>query len=226
MQYTKPFENKILPNLYSKRVVELIREFILNGGCKPGDWLRESELVEQLEVSRSPIREALQRLELEGLVQLVPYKGAYVTKLTLTEIRELGEVREALEVKAVSLACERATESDLNDLEAFLALSEKALSSNRYSEYPWNFDFHNQLARCSGNSVLAGKIYEIGARLLLTRFESGSKKGRARKAFVEHQRIFQALKERNASKAVKRVREHIQAFVRMMDDSRMGGDNS
>ena len=97
-------------------VFNTLRQAILRGELKPGERLMESQLANKLGVSRTPIREALRKLELEGLVNMVPRKGAEVADITEKSLRDVLEVRKALEELSVQLACEKITEEEIEEL--------------------------------------------------------------------------------------------------------------
>ena len=98
-------------------VFENLREAIVEGGLKPGQRLMEVQLAEQLGVSRTPVREAIRKLELEGLVVMIPRKGAYVANMSLKDVIDVLEIRASLEGLAASLAAERITDEDIKKLE-------------------------------------------------------------------------------------------------------------
>ena len=98
-------------------VFENLREAILEGKLKPGQRLMEVQLAEQLGVSRTPIREAIRKLELEGLVVMLPRKGAYVANMSFKDLIDVLEIRASLEGLAASLAAERRRDEDIEELE-------------------------------------------------------------------------------------------------------------
>ena len=202
-------KNSITSHSLTDQVTALIKETILKGEFKPGARLNEIQLSEFLAISRSPVREAIQRLSMEGFVTLVPRKGAFITKLNAKEIEDLFEVREALEMKSAALATQRATGRQLNSISALLDRTESVLKENAYSEYPWNFDLHLQLAKLSQNSFLEKKIHEVNARLLLIRHRSGTESGRAWKAFNEHKEIFECIRRGDQESALSAFRSHL-----------------
>ena len=118
-------------------VFDALREAILSGTLKPGDRLMEVQLAEEMGVSRTPVREAIRKLELEGLVVMVPRKGAYVSGLSLKDAADLFEIRQSLEGLAASLAAERITDEEIKMLEdSFKQLVEatKKSSCGRHNE--------------------------------------------------------------------------------------------
>lgn len=195
--------------VYVVQVGEMLKKDILNGKYLPGDRLNELELAASMGVSRSPIREALQRLAKEGLVELNPRKGVFVAKLTLEEVQELFELRETLEIKSAELAAQRITDDELNQLSKLLDDTSDIIQRKKYRQYPWNLDFHKQIASCTKNRYLEEKIYDINVHLLLVRHKSGAEIGRAEKALWEHKKTFEALKKRDVSLAKKLMEEHI-----------------
>lgn len=98
-------------------VFENLREAIVEGRLKPGQRLMEVQLAEQLGVSRTPVREAIRKLELEGLVVMLPRKGAYVANMSLKDLKDVLEIRASLEGLAASLAAERISDEDIKKLE-------------------------------------------------------------------------------------------------------------
>ena len=98
-------------------VFNTLRQAILKGELEPGERLMEIQLAERLGVSRTPIREAIRKLELEGLVLMIPRKGAEVAKISARSLRDVLEVRRALEELAIELACQRMSEEDVGNLQ-------------------------------------------------------------------------------------------------------------
>ena len=113
----KDFEMTIDEYLPLRDVVfNTLRRAILKGELEPGERLMEIALANKLGVSRTPIREAIRKLELEGLVVMIPRKGAEVARITEKDLRDVLEVRTSLEKLAIELACDRITEDDIHDL--------------------------------------------------------------------------------------------------------------
>ncbi len=194
---------------YAVQVGQMLKKSILNGVYGPGSRLNEAELAESMGVSRSPIREAIQRLAKEGLVELVPRKGSFVTSLKLDEVKELFELREVLEIKAPELAAQRISNQELSQLSKLLVDTSDLIKRKKYRQYPWNLDFHKQIASCAKNRYLLEKIYDTNVHLLLVRHKSGLETGRAEKALQEHKRIFEAIRNKDAGSAGQFMKEHI-----------------
>ncbi len=194
---------------YTEQAREVIKHLIFSGTYKPGERLKEAELSKQLGISRSPVREAIQSLANEGLVRLAPQRGAFVAAFDVGEIRELYEVRIALECLAVRRAVEKATFGQLEELGKLLKSTEDTLKSSDSASYPRDLDFHRQICRLAQNDTLLDHASEIHAQLQLARLRSSSKPGRARKAYEEHVAIYEALKEGNVEKAGETMRSHL-----------------
>ena len=108
-------------------VFKTLRQAILKGELEPGERLMEIQLAERLGVSRTPIREAIRKLELEGLVLMIPRKGAEVARIAENNLRDVLEVRRTLEELAVDLACQRMTEDELEELKKTQELFAQAI---------------------------------------------------------------------------------------------------
>jgi GntR family transcriptional regulator, gluconate operon transcriptional repressor len=132
-----------------------IRDNILNGTLRPGQQLVQAEIAAQMKVSRAPVREALRHLEEEGLVESVPYRGTFVSRVTRRDILELYSLRGALEALAVRLIIQSARKSDLEELEGIVALMASAAESkNDEAMNDADIDFHNRLCQLSGHRHL------------------------------------------------------------------------
>ncbi|MFH0960541.1 MAG: GntR family transcriptional regulator [Pseudomonadota bacterium] len=194
---------------FSEQVYNLVKESILKGIYKPGQKLNEIELCQRLGVSRGPIREAFQRLNQEGLVKLQPHKGGIVPCPSLEEIEALFEVREALEGLAVRLAVERAEREEIRSLFSFLRDTRRAIINDKYSVYPWDHDFHLQIAKCARNPKLEESINKLNSQLMLARHLSGSSMGRANEVCREHMRVVEALQKKDSQRAEEAMLKHL-----------------
>ncbi len=193
-----------------ERVLDKLREAILSGRFQPGQRLIERELVEQLGVSRTPIREALRKLELEGLVTTLPYKGPVVTRPSLKDARELYQVRAALEGQATALLATRATQEDLERLEAHLRAAEEAVrKGNLQVVLAANNAFHDELAHRCGNGLLESLINNLRNRIILLRVESLSLPGRPPRSVAEHREILDRVRAQDPEGARRSMEAHI-----------------
>ncbi|HKI57123.1 MAG TPA: GntR family transcriptional regulator [Trueperaceae bacterium] len=193
----------------TEQVYRRVRDLLLEGGYGPGERLSEVTLAERLEVSRGPVREALERLAQEGLVVRVPRRGTYVRHYARSEVRELMELRRVLETAAARLATERAGDEALERMRALQQAADVMVGSG--SGYPPDKDFHQAVVRLAGNGALersAGLVYD---QLRLARSLSAQRNGRAREAWREHAAILRALLARDEAAVEAAVAAHLAA---------------
>ena len=132
-----------------------LRQAILKGELEPGERLMEMQLAEQLGVSRTPIREAIRKLELEGLVLMIPRRGAIVAKITEKDLKDVLEVRASLERLSTKLACERMEEETIEELREAQEAFKAALRGDDITlQAQKDVEFHTYIARCSKNKVI------------------------------------------------------------------------
>ena len=191
-------------------VYEHLKEAILVGRFRPGERLLEAELADQMGVSRTPVREAMRRLEREGLVVLRPFRGAEVVRVPREKAEQLFQVREALESLAARLAASRVGPADLLVLRSIV---EQAQVAAQDGDYPGvnalNRRFHAELARVSGNTPLATLLEQIQDHIDLLRVAALSRPGRPEEAIAEHAAIVEALAAGDGARAEVLVRDHI-----------------
>jgi len=192
-------------------VLDAIREAIINGTLKPRERLMEIQLAEELGVSRTPIREALRKLELEGFIVMVPRKGAYVADISFKDIADVFEIRAALEALAAGLAAERITDEELEEMERLVA--EKAESiANQDMEKLIKVDtlFHEAIYKASRNQRLTSIISNLREQIQRYRTTSLSYPGRMQRSLEEHRSIVEAIQSRDPQIAQQVAREHIE----------------
>lgn len=201
----------VTDNLPARELVfRKLREAILVGAFQPGERLRERELVSRMGVSRTPIREALRKLELEGLITTVPYKGPTVTMPTPDSARQLYETRAALEGQAVALFTKRADGAAVDRLRVLIKESERALARrNPAGVLDANNAFHDAIASDCGNTLLQSLIMNLRDRIVLLRVESLSYPGRRSRSIAEHKAIVRLIERGDAAGARALVEEHI-----------------
>ena len=144
------------------RVFRHLREDILNGVYKDHEELREVTIGEELGVSRTPVREALRQLELEGLVTIIPNKGAYVTAITRKDVKDIYKIRSQLEGLCANWATKYITDAQIEELEEIVYLTEFHVSKG-HSEQVFELDnkFHETLYQASGSKVLANVLTDF-----------------------------------------------------------------
>ncbi len=192
-------------------VAETLREAIVNGALKPGERLMEIQLAEELGVSRTPVREAIRKLELEGFVVMIPRRGTYVADLSIKDINEVFEIRTALDVLAAGLAVERITEDELEQLERLLVEIGELIEGDDIDKIvEVDSQFHDILYRASRNDRLVGIINNL--REQFTRFRSISIQypGRMKISVEEHCHLVEAIAARNTDLAQQIAREHME----------------
>lgn len=193
-------------------VFETIREAIISGRLPPGERLMEMQLADDLGVSRTPVREAIRKLELEGFVVMIPRKGAYVSGLSFKEIADVYEIRGALEGLAAALAAERATEQEIEDMERLLVKIAACIEEGKMDRIiELDSDFHNSLYKASHNQRLVQMISLLLEQIQRYRVTTLSHPGRARAALEEHRSILEAIAKRNVKRAQELARDHVES---------------
>lgn len=208
---TEPGITQRLPrdHTFSYRTESVLREMILDGNIAPGQRLNEVALASSLGISRGPLREAIQRLTGEGLLTSVSHRGAYVRTFERAEVVELYELRAALELHAVRLVSERASDDDIADLESMLSETQHRMDSARRRAYPQELDFHLRLVMLTGNQALTRVALESHRQISLARTMSAHVPMRARAAVVEHSDLVAALRDRDTDRALAMMAEHL-----------------
>ncbi|MBU8597390.1 hypothetical protein CHH78_13230 [Shouchella clausii] len=193
----------------NERVFLKLKEMIINGELKPGQKITELHLSKQLNASRTPVRDALRRLELENLVNLLPSQGAEVTKLSKRTIIDLYECRAVLEGLAIRQATEKISQDDLILFEESTLLAENYfLQGNIEKVVEKNTFFHDQLMNLSNNSPLIQMMNGIRTQIIRYRKITGDV-GFRESFLTEHKDILKALLARDAEQAESLMRAHI-----------------
>jgi DNA-binding GntR family transcriptional regulator len=199
-------------NSFSDRVERALRDRILHGVVAPGDRLNEVEIAGELGVSRGPIREALQRLASDGLVELQAHRGAFVRRLGPAEVRDLFEVRLALETTVARLAAERATDAQLADLDA-LVRAGSGPTGHADVRFQGARDLHARLADVTGNAALIAHLTLVNQELRLLRTRSGEVPARVEHAVAEHAEIVAAVRAGDADGAAAAMEAHLRSAL-------------
>lgn len=211
-------------------VFESLREAIISGVLPPSERLMEIQLAEEMGVSRTPVREAIRKLELEGLVVMIPRKGAYVAGMSIKDIVDVFEIRGALEGLAAELASERVTDEELESMERYLVkISEEIESGDLSKVVETDTDFHTLIYKASRNARLSQIISNLREQIQRFRTTSLSFPGRMKIALEEHRKIVEAISSRDGELARKLAQEHIEnAENTMMNmiqhDTKLGGN--
>lgn len=201
--------------LLADRAFAHIRDLVAAGRLGPGDRVNELEIATALGISRGPVREAIQRLASAGLLVSEPNVGSRIVSIDATLVRQLYEVREALESMAAGLAAERMDAAERAVLVATLDQHEAAMNAGGSGNYPYSnddWDFHLRILAGAGNA-LAWRICgdELRDLFNLLRRQHGVGAGRARRALQEHRWIADAVVAGNADLAALLMSQHIRA---------------
>jgi DNA-binding GntR family transcriptional regulator len=183
--------------------------------------LDEKRLAAELGVSRTPVREALARLEHEGLVRIVPRRGVYIVRKTKAEIVEMIIAWGALEATAARLACERASDEEIGSLRPFVAsFQEEGAASAHIDEYSRaNLRFHARIIELGHSPVLSGMADGLLVHVRAIRRRTIGDSDRAERSVVDHLHIIEALEARDADLAERLVREHSLNLARHVEQT-------
>ncbi|EFE65959.1 GntR family transcriptional regulator [Streptomyces viridosporus] len=195
------------PGPLRDRVYEALLELITTRALRPGQHLVESELAGHLGVSRQPVREALQRLNTEGWVDLRPAQGAFVHEPTEEEADQLLTVRTLLEAEAARLAALNADSAGIEALEEILAQGLEAVASDDVdAAVALNARFHATIMELAGNTVLAGLAAQVDRRVRW--YYTPVARQRGGQSWVEHRDLIDAIADRDEQRATRLMREH------------------
>ena len=192
-------------------VFRTLRQAILTGEMKPGERLLEIHLANKLGVSRTPIREAIRMLELEGLVIMVPRRGAQVAQITEKSMSDVLEVRCALDELAVELACERITEEEKTELAETCKAFEKATATKQVHVIAKaDVEFHDIIFKAAGNPRLTQMINNLAEQMYRYRFEYIKDESQHQMLVEEHKHICESISNRDIAAAKEAIRTHIE----------------
>ena len=201
-------------------VFNTLRQAILRGELKPGERLMEIQLANKLGVSRTPIREAIRKLELEGLVLMIPRNGAEVAEITEKSLRDVLEVRRALEELAVELVCEKITDEQIQDLkgaaEDFKA-SLKEGDITRIAEA--DVKFHDVIYMATDNQKLIQLLNNLREQMYRYRVEYLKRSDFHQQLIDEHEEIIETIENGQKERAVQVVCQHVDNQVEAVMDT-------
>ena len=191
-------------------VLNTLRQAILKGELEPGERLMEIQLAERLGVSRTPIREAIRKLELEGLVLMIPRKGAEVAKISEKSLRDVLELRRSLEELAIELACQRMTEEEIDELEDAQRAFRKAVDSKDVMLMAETDEkYHEIIYQGTKNSRLVQILNNLREQMYRYRLEYIKDADKRQILLIEHDNILKAVRNRKVAEAKAAMREHI-----------------
>lgn len=201
---------KIVRRLLHEDVADRLRDRIVQGELVPGSRLNERVLCGELQLSRTPLREAFKTLASEGLVTLHPDRGASVTPITIATVRQIFEMLGALEGLAGELACRNITAAQFNEIRALHYQMLVHHARGELAEYfRYNQQIHIKMVEASGNPMLAQTYRKLNAHVRRARYMANLSPERWDRAVKEHEEILDALSERDSARLQTLLREHL-----------------
>lgn len=195
------------PDRQSDRAYHALKKMLLALQIPPGKLLSEAELMRELGVGRTPLREAVQRLVADGILTVIPRHGTQVTAISGEDLRQIMEIRIPLEVQAAQLAAERATEKEVAALEAALSESETESAPDYYILF--DYQMHTLIARAAHNKYLSeslARLYALSVRLFYSAHFQRERLDEMRK---EHRMVVDAIRSRDPRAAGEVMRSHL-----------------
>lgn len=197
------------PQRLTDTIYSLLRERILSGAFRPGDKLNVDQLAQQLNVSQTPIKGALTLLVAEGLVQVQPRRGTFVTEITEREVSEALTIRKTLELLAAETIVDHATPADVESLAELVTRIQNAVSVDAH--FQLNSEFHQRLAQLSDNRTLAKFYRQLNAHLHIALIHALSTTwhNRTGREAAEHRAIVAAISRKDRSALQTAISEHL-----------------
>lgn len=191
-------------------VFRTLRKAILTGELKPGERLMEIHLANRLGVSRTPIREAIRKLELEGLVTMIPRRGAEVAQITEKSLKDVLEVRRALDALCAELACERITEEEKEQLKEACAGFERATKTRDATVIAKaDVALHDIIVAATGNQRLVQLVNNLAEQMYRYRFEYIKDESQHERLIEEHRIIYESIVKKDSEAAAAAAKVHI-----------------
>ncbi len=196
------------------RVYGSIREDILNGRYPQHTELKEAAIGAELGVSRTPVREALRQLELEGLVTIIPNRGAFVNRITAKDVRDIYLIRSMLEGLCARWATENITKEQMDEMEETLCLTEYHTKKENYEKlHELDSLFHEQLYRASNSRILQHVLSDFHDYVKNVRKATIASQARSVKSTEEHRAIFEAIRSKDADQAELLAQQHVKRTI-------------
>ena len=204
--------------LYKEEVKDVLKKAILSGKLQPGDRIVETQLAKSLGLSQSPVREAIQDLTTAGLIENIPYKGAFVKKITKKELIDSYHVRIGLEHVGIQDAVREITDEKLDELKAVLESMESAAAKQDFDGYiAGNIMFHQLIMEISPNDLLV-KFWNQSSVQTWTYIGTGFSEQPLVELAKRHYAIYDALKARDAKKASFEAQRHIEELIDQLNN--------
>ncbi len=207
-------------------VCEHIREAIINGVFAPGERLMEIQMADEMGVSRTPVREAIRKLEMEGFVVMIPRRGTYVSNMSIKDIYEVYEIRTSLDILAAGLAAERINDDELEELQRLLVQVGHAIDSgDREKVLEADIAFHDVLYKASRNERLRNIINNLREQITVIRGVSMSYPGRLKDTQEEHRLLVESIAARDVEKSQEAARIHLENAEKTLMEAMAGQKN-
>ena len=191
-------------------VFNTLRQAILTGDLKPGERLMEIHLANRLGVSRTPIREAIRKLELEGLVTMIPRRGAEVAQITEKSMNDVLEVRRALDALCVELACDRISEEEVKSLQAACDYFERAVRGKDAKKIAQaDVELHDIIVKATGNARLIQLVNNLSEQMYRYRYEYIKDASQHGRLIEEHRVIYESIVRKDKVTATQAAKVHI-----------------
>ena len=202
----KPIQKKTL----HEEIANNLREMIMSGELKEGDKIKENELCDLMGISKTPLREALRVLSAEGLIQLIPNRGSFVSTPTFEEIKEMFDVMSVLEGVCARTAVEKMEQRDFAKLERLHSYLEEHFNRKEKKAYIHiNNSYHAYVQELAGNKTLNQIVNGLRQKILLYRFQSLNLPGRFEQSIQEHRELLTAFRHRDPEKAEMLMKSHL-----------------
>ena len=202
-----PAPASLAPRALYQEVADRLRQRIDSRALEPGSWIDEMKLAQEFGISRTPLREALKVLAVEGLLTMKPRRGAYVAEMSRDDVSQVYHLLALLESDAVAEAARRASADELAELQAMHERLERQ-TRQRDAFFATNEAFHLRLLELAGNRWRQQIVSDLRKVMKLNRHNSLLKTGRIEESLAEHAAVMEALARRDAGAAVARMREH------------------
>lgn len=191
-------------------VFNTLRQAILTGELEPGERLMELHLADRLGVSRTPVREAIRRLELEGLVTMIPRRGAVVARITEKGMSDVLEVRRTLDALCAELACDRITEENLTRLQKACSHFEQCVAAGNVKKIAQaDVDLHDIIVQATGNQRLIQMVNNLSEQMYRYRFEYIKDSTQHETLMKEHRIIYESIVNKDRDTAAAAAKLHI-----------------
>lgn len=201
-------------------VYQELKNKLISNQFKPGERIWEEHLAEELGVSRTPVREAINQLVAEGFIENRPRKGIFAAEITKDELKKMLDVRIALESLAIRECCKNITETEMKELDSIYNTFAEALEKKDYSKASqWDSEIHRFIAKVADNKKLTAYVNDIQDVFAYTRgYNIKWTKEKADRSIKEHKKIVEAIKDRNEQIAIDIVRKDIDSMRELLSE--------